>query len=178
MRKSIIASVLSFSTLGAAHAQPPAPMICELGGACVYDKNGFIGVLADMNNPVLTRKLDGGKTYAIPFISDKGVVPVAASVLVYPNATCADPPYMELNGMFPNPAIADENKTMWAASTPAVESTFTNVWQAGPGGCKPLILRSPITVALAAVVDTTVVKTWVPPFSITPPGTSGLASRD
>jgi hypothetical protein len=142
-------------------------MICEFGGICVYDQNGFIGVLADSVSAVLVRKLDGGQTYAISFEPETGVP--ASLELVYPNTTCAAPPYISLSGMFPTPAAADNNKVMWAATGPEVQITINSLWTPR-GGCEVYRWSSgPTTVAAAAVVDTTVVKSWVPPFTPNPP---------
>lgn len=168
MRKSIIASLLSLSTLSQAHAQPP---ICELGGVCVYDKNGFIGVLTDSATPVLARKLDHGVIYAIEFSADTGVLSAEAAFL-YPNSTCSGSPYMAFYNSFPKLAFADNNKVMWAATGPAMQVTINSVWIPGRSGCFEERWGGPIPVGVATVVDSTVVKSWVPPFTPDPPGIS------
>jgi hypothetical protein len=154
-----ITALLALLIPSAAFAQSAPPKVCLLGVPCVVDSKGaFVGVGA---GPVM--HVFGGVEYMLD-ITAEGVN--GPPLFYWPAPNCKGPPLISDEGAIRLAMMDPTANDLYAAGLPVEGLTATSYSYGLNGACGTYATISNVhPLFYVTAVDSTVAKTWVPPFS-------------
>jgi hypothetical protein len=167
-----VTAFLACMVPAAALAQSVPPPICHEGIPCVVDAKGaFVGIgsVAAGTGGITAAHVFNGTTYLVE-VDYFGLIKGAQSpFVVYASRDCSGQPYLVDQNIIPH-ALPDANGTLYAAKRPFVNVNTLSYSQGFNRACTLITDGSNYSpVGEAFVLDSTVAKSWVPPFGVYEP---------